>query len=232
MHGAAGGIGTAVTQLAKALGARVIARRVSTDAKAAVARAAGADDVVLADGFLPVVKELTGGRGVDVVVDPVGGDRFTDSLRSLATEGRLLVIGFTGGEIPTVKREPPAAQQHRRGRRRVGRVRRPAAGLRGGAVGGAAAVPAGRRAHAAGVRHATDSRRPPRRWPRSTSGAPPARSCSPSADAPAAVPGPPLRRPRSCTAPVLLSVPDLAPRPCRRPRTTASGMSRAKWAAR
>jgi NADPH2:quinone reductase len=102
VHGAGGGIGTAAVQLAKALGARVIAV-VSTDAKGEVARKAGADDVVLADGFLPAVKELTGGRGVDVVVDPVGGDRFTDSLRSLATEGRLLVIGFTGGEIPTVK---------------------------------------------------------------------------------------------------------------------------------
>ena len=102
VHGAAGGIGTAATQLAKALGARVIAV-VSTAEKGEVARKAGADDVVLAEGFLPAVKELTGGRGVDVVVDPVGGDRFTDSLRSLATEGRLLVIGFTGGEIPTVK---------------------------------------------------------------------------------------------------------------------------------
>ena len=49
------------------------------------------------------MKELTDGRGVDIVVDPVGGDRFTDSLRSLAPGGRLLVIGFTGGEIPTVK---------------------------------------------------------------------------------------------------------------------------------
>ena len=58
---------------------------------------------MLADGFKDAVKELTEGRGVDVVVDPVGGDRFTDSLRSLAPGGRLLVIGFTGGEIPTVK---------------------------------------------------------------------------------------------------------------------------------
>jgi NADPH:quinone reductase len=58
---------------------------------------------VLADGFKDAVKELTGGRGVDVVLDPVGGDRFTDSLRSLAPGGRLLVVGFTGGEIPTVK---------------------------------------------------------------------------------------------------------------------------------
>ena len=73
---------------------------VSTEDKIAVAKAAGASDVVLADGFKDAVKELTGGRGVDIVVDPVGGDRFTDSLRSLAPGGRLLVIGFTGGAIP------------------------------------------------------------------------------------------------------------------------------------
>ncbi len=102
VHGAAGGIGTAATQLAKAMSARVIAV-VSSEAKAETARAAGADEVVLADGFLARVKELTGGRGVDVVVDPVGGDRFTDSLRSLAPEGRLLVIGFTAGAIPEVR---------------------------------------------------------------------------------------------------------------------------------
>lgn len=102
IHGAAGGVGTACTQLAVALGARVIAV-VSSDEKAEVARAAGAHDVVLADGFLASVKERTEGRGVDIVVDPVGGDRFTDSLRSLAPEGRLLVVGFTGREIPTVR---------------------------------------------------------------------------------------------------------------------------------
>jgi NADPH2:quinone reductase len=102
VHGAAGGIGVATIQLAKVMGARVIAV-VSSEAKAEVARKAGADDTVLADGFLAAVKELTGGRGVDLVVDPVGGDRFTDSLRSLAQEGRLLVIGFTGGSIPEVK---------------------------------------------------------------------------------------------------------------------------------
>jgi NADPH2:quinone reductase len=102
VHGASGGIGIATLQLAKAYGARTIAV-VSTQAKEAAAREAGADEVVLADGFLARVKELTGGRGVDVVMDPVGGDRFTDSLRSLAPEGRLLVVGFTGGEIPTVK---------------------------------------------------------------------------------------------------------------------------------
>ncbi|NHN55448.1 NADPH:quinone oxidoreductase family protein [Calidifontibacter sp. DB0510] len=102
VHGAAGGIGTAALQIARAAGARTIAV-VSSDDKEAVARAAGADEVVRADGFKDAVKELTDGRGVDVVLDPVGGDRFTDSLRSLATLGRLLVIGFTGGEIPTVK---------------------------------------------------------------------------------------------------------------------------------
>jgi NADPH2:quinone reductase len=102
VHGAAGGVGTAAVQLAAALGARVVAV-VSTDAKAEVARAAGAHDTVLAEGFRDAVKELTGGRGVDLVVDPVGGDRFTDSLRSLGPEGRLLVIGFTAGDIPTVR---------------------------------------------------------------------------------------------------------------------------------
>ena len=102
VHGAAGGIGVATIQLAKVMGARVIAV-VSTEAKGEVARKAGADEVVLADGFLAAVKELTGGRGVDLVMDPVGGDRFTDSLRSLAREGRLLVVGFTGGTIPEVR---------------------------------------------------------------------------------------------------------------------------------
>lgn len=102
VHGAAGGIGTATVQLAKLMGATVFAV-VSTEDKIATARGAGADEVLLAAGFKDKVVELTDGRGVDMVVDPVGGDRFTDSLRSLAPEGRLLVIGFTGGEIPTVK---------------------------------------------------------------------------------------------------------------------------------
>lgn len=103
VHGAAGGIGTSTLRLAPAWGASRVIAVVSTEAKAEVARAAGATDVVLADGFKDAVKGLTDGRGVDIVVDPVGGDRFTDSLRSLAPGGRLLVIGFTGGEIPTVK---------------------------------------------------------------------------------------------------------------------------------
>jgi NADPH2:quinone reductase len=103
VQGAAGGIGTSALRLAPALGAARTIAVVSTEEKAEIARAAGASDVVLADGFRDAVKELTAGRGVDVVVDPVGGDRFTDSLRSLAVGGRLLVIGFTGGDIPTVK---------------------------------------------------------------------------------------------------------------------------------
>jgi len=102
VHGAAGGVGTAAIQLAKAMGARVIAV-VSTEEKAQVARGAGADDAVMVEGFRDAVKGLTGGKGVDVIVDPVGGDRFTDSLRCLAPEGRMLVVGFTGREIPTVK---------------------------------------------------------------------------------------------------------------------------------
>lgn len=102
VQGAAGGIGTSALRLAPALGASRVIAVVSTEGKAQVARAAGATDVVLADGFKDQVKELTGGRGVDIVVDPVGGDRFTDSLRCLAPGGRLLVIGFTGGAIPTV----------------------------------------------------------------------------------------------------------------------------------
>jgi NADPH2:quinone reductase len=76
---------------------------VSTPDKIDIAKAAGASDVVLADGFKDEVKRLTDGRGVDIVVDPVGGDRVTDSLRSLAPGGRLLIVGFTDGEIPTVK---------------------------------------------------------------------------------------------------------------------------------
>jgi NADPH2:quinone reductase len=102
VHGAAGGVGTASTQVAKGLGARVIAV-VSSDEKEGVAREAGADEIVRTDGeWREEAKELSGG-GVDIVLDPVGGARFTDSLRSLAEGGRVVVVGFTAGSIPEVK---------------------------------------------------------------------------------------------------------------------------------
>ncbi len=102
VHGAAGGVGTATIQVAKGSGARVVAV-VSSEIKEDVARRAGADEVARSDGdWRGQVKELTDGRGVDVLMDPVGGDRFADSLRSLAPEGRLLVVGFAEGDIPTV----------------------------------------------------------------------------------------------------------------------------------
>ncbi|HTA96888.1 MAG TPA: NADPH:quinone oxidoreductase family protein [Solirubrobacteraceae bacterium] len=102
VHGAAGGVGTAALQVARALGASTIAV-VSTEEKERVAREAGADHVVRSDGpWREQAVELSGG-GVDVVLDPVGGDRFTDSLRSLKEEGRVVVVGFTEGSIPEVK---------------------------------------------------------------------------------------------------------------------------------
>jgi len=102
VHGAGGGVGTASLQVAKALGASTIAL-VSSEHKQRVAESAGADQVVmLSNSWREEVKERSGG-GVDVVLDPVGGDRFTDSLRSLREDGRLIVVGFTGGSIPEVR---------------------------------------------------------------------------------------------------------------------------------
>jgi NADPH2:quinone reductase len=99
VHGAAGGVGTATLQVAKGLGATTIAI-VSTDAKEEVARSAGADHVLRSDGpWKDAAKEF----GVDIVIDPVGGDRFTDSIRSLREGGRVVVVGFTAGSIPEVK---------------------------------------------------------------------------------------------------------------------------------
>ena len=102
VHGAAGGVGTAAVQLGKALGLRTIAVA-GDEAKREFALRCGADHAVLSDGWLAAVRELVGERAVDIVVDPVGSDRMTDSLRSLGPEGRLLVLGFAGGEIPVVK---------------------------------------------------------------------------------------------------------------------------------
>lgn len=101
IHGAAGGLGSALVQVALASGAEVVAV-VSTQEKADTVANLGAQHVVFADGFKDAVKEIFP-RGVDLVADPVGGDRFTDSLRCLSTFGTLLVLGFTAGQIPEVK---------------------------------------------------------------------------------------------------------------------------------
>lgn len=95
---AAGGVGLAAVQLGRAAGARVIGV-VGDEEKAAVARGAGAEVLVAPDDLVGAVRELTGGRGADVVYDPVGGDSFDAARRVVAWEGRLLVIGFAGGRI-------------------------------------------------------------------------------------------------------------------------------------
>ena len=102
--GAAGGVGTAAIQIAKAMGAsQVIAvthRQMATDYVASL----GADEVLLlTDDWAQQVRELTHDRGVDIVVDPIGGPTFDDAIRVLAIDGKLLVIGFAAGGIPTVK---------------------------------------------------------------------------------------------------------------------------------
>lgn len=103
VHGAAGGVGTALLDLLRGRADPPLAV-VSSDAKAEVALACGAGAVLRSDGqWLSEVRDLTHGRGVDVVVDPVGGDRFPDSLRALDVGGRLMVVGFAGGAIPEVK---------------------------------------------------------------------------------------------------------------------------------
>ncbi len=102
--GAAGGVGIAGVQLAKALGGRVIAVG-STEEKRALALEMGADHAIEADprGFKERVRDLTGGRGADVVLESVGGDMFDASMRAVAWEGRIVIIGFAGGSIPTIK---------------------------------------------------------------------------------------------------------------------------------
>lgn len=102
--GGAGGVGLAAIQLGKALGARVIAVAGGADKLAACARA-GADDGIdhKATDFVAEVARLTGGRGADVIYDPVGGDTTDRAIRTLAWEGRLVVIGFASGAIPAVK---------------------------------------------------------------------------------------------------------------------------------
>jgi NADPH2:quinone reductase len=108
VHGAAGGVGLACVDLAKVLGCRVIAASAS-DAKLEVVRTAYAPDAVVnvTGGFRDAVKTLTGGRGADVIYDPVGGDVFDESVRCIAFDGRLLVVGFTSGRIPSLSVNMP-----------------------------------------------------------------------------------------------------------------------------
>ena len=100
VHAAAGGVGSAAVQLGKAAGARVIGV-VGGPEKAEVARRLGADVVVdrHTEDFVEVVKDVTQGRGADVVFDPVGGDAYQRSTKCIAFEGRILVVGFAGGQI-------------------------------------------------------------------------------------------------------------------------------------
>ncbi|HEX5565535.1 MAG TPA: NADPH:quinone oxidoreductase family protein [Streptomyces sp.] len=106
VHAAAGGVGSAAVQLGKAAGARVIGVAGGPE-KAAVARALGCDVVIDrhaggdAGNVIAAVKEATGGRGADVVYDPVGGDAYTQSTKCIAFEGRIVVVGFASGTIPT-----------------------------------------------------------------------------------------------------------------------------------
>ncbi|MFF4308610.1 NADPH:quinone oxidoreductase family protein [Streptomyces sp. 900105755] len=102
VHAAAGGVGSAAVQLGKAAGARVIGVVGGAD-KAAVAREQGCDVVVdrRAEDVVAAVKEATGGRGADVIYDPVGGDAYTQSTKVVAFEGRIVVVGFASGTIPS-----------------------------------------------------------------------------------------------------------------------------------
>lgn len=100
--GAGGGLGTATAAVAKALGATVIGVA-STAEKAAVARSAGADEVVVGSDWNQAVLDLTDGRGVDLAADIVGGEETLQAIRSTAAEGRVLILGFAGGSIPEIK---------------------------------------------------------------------------------------------------------------------------------
>ncbi|MDR3513154.1 MAG: NADPH:quinone oxidoreductase family protein [Caulobacteraceae bacterium] len=108
VHGAAGGVGLAAVDLAKRLGCRVIAASASDEKLAQVAAAYAPDALVnVTGGFRETVKAITGGAGADIIYDPVGGDVFDESVRCIAFDGRLLVVGFTSGRIPTVSVNMP-----------------------------------------------------------------------------------------------------------------------------
>ncbi len=107
VHGAAGGVGLAAVDVGKLLGAKVIATASSVE-KMDLLKDRGADLVLdVTEGFRVPVKEATGGKGADVVFDPVGGDVFDESTRCIAFDGRLLVVGFAGGRIAEVPTNIP-----------------------------------------------------------------------------------------------------------------------------
>lgn len=101
VHGSAGGLGYAAMQLSRRLGARVIASA-STPERQDFAAAGGAHVTVSASNFRDIVKKETNGRGADVIFDPVGGSVFEESLRAVAQNGRILIVGFAGGDIPQI----------------------------------------------------------------------------------------------------------------------------------
>ncbi len=127
--GAGGGVGLAAVEIGKLLGATVIAAA-STDAKLTVCRARGADAAINYDreDLKERVRALTGGRGADVIYDPVGGPYTAAASRSVAWNGRYLVVGFAAGEIPSVPAQPAAAQGLLDRRRALGRIRAARAG--------------------------------------------------------------------------------------------------------
>lgn len=103
VHGAAGGVGLAAVDYAKVLGCKVIAASASDEKLAVIAREYDVDATVnVTQGFRERVKEITGGKGADVIYDPVGGDIFDESTRCIAFGGRILSIGFTSGRLPTL----------------------------------------------------------------------------------------------------------------------------------
>jgi NADPH:quinone reductase len=102
--GSAGGVGTAAIQVARVMGASKVIALVHRSGATEFVESLGADVVLpLTDGWVQAVRDHTDGRGVDIVVDPVGGQAFDDAIRVLAIDGKLLVIGFAAGTIPTVK---------------------------------------------------------------------------------------------------------------------------------
>ena len=143
VHGAAGGVGLAAVDMGKLLGARVIATARSAE-RLEVCKQLGADHVVdYSKGFREEVKELTGGKGADVIYDPVGGDVFDESMRCIAPFGRILIVGFTGGRPGEAKTNHLAGQRcrsHRLHRRRLAAPRSGLVTAQSGGSGGLAGL--------------------------------------------------------------------------------------------